>query len=133
MLNVLKPHIPKIIVSLILLLFGKLIFGIENYIPAHILNKLSTILLLKISMSLFLLFLGLVAYSILFYMKTSKKVKIEDYLFQEDLGYYVHKINEGAFCQRCLLSGIPARLSIIDKDSWRCRNCDNKKSSFRAV
>lgn len=76
---------------------------------------------------LLIVWLGIsVPYVISLRKRLSVKANINDYLFIDDPGHYVHNIDEGAFCQHCLLLGIPARLSKIDKDSWYCRNCNTK-------
>lgn len=98
-------------------------------------SKLTSSIILAILL-LLIAWLGISVPSIISLKKRlSVKANIKDYLFVENPGHYVHNEDEGAFCQPCLLSGIPARLSKTGKDSWCCRNCNSKipSSSFGAV
>jgi hypothetical protein len=125
-LDELKLHIGQIIVGLISLLFGKLIYDLENYIPSYILNTLSTILLAKVVASLFLISIGLLVYSLFLRHKLSDKVKISDYNFIPRPGYYTHKTNGGKFCPACIFppNSIPSPLSEIGFGDLMCRKCD---------
>jgi hypothetical protein len=128
-LDELKSHIGQIVIGLISILFGKLIYDLEKYIPSHILNTPSTILWAKAVASLFLISIGLLVYSLLLRSKLSEKININDYKFIENPGYYSHKKHGGRYCHPCLLSGTASPLSKYDSHYMRCYKCNTEVPS----
>ena len=122
----LKEHIPQMIIALISFLLGTIIYHLENYVPVHILNLPSKLLLVKTSVILLLIVMGVFVYSLYLRSKLSNKININDYEFIDNPGYYSHKKRGGHYCHPCLISGLESPLSINDQFYMRCLKCNTE-------
>lgn len=97
----------------------------ESNILIQTISQLLTPLLVKITLSLFLLSIGLIASLIVLYLKHYAKPKIGDYNFINLPGYYSHKKNGGEFCQYCLLTEPYIESPLhINANELKCNVCD---------
>lgn len=98
----------------------------ESNILIQAISQLLTSLLVKITVSLFLLSIGLIASLISISLKNHAEPKIDDYNFIDPPGYYTHKKKRGRYCQYCLLTKPYIESPLhTDVNTLKCNVCKN--------
>lgn len=93
-------------------------------------GQILTSILAKISLTLFLLAVGLFTSLIALSRKFNSKPDLKDYDYIEDPGYYVHKTTNDKYCGNCIdKHGKLHRLSIHPERGLMCRPCGNPYST----
>jgi hypothetical protein len=98
----------------------------ESNVLIQAISQILTPILVKITLSLLLLCIGLIASLITLYFKLQVKPNLTEYNYIENPGYYVHKKTKYKYCGNCIDKHNKLhRLSFDPKRGLICRPCGN--------
>lgn len=123
MINWLKQQLGWALTGISTILIGAVVLVGKELIPPKLLDPVSKLSLAQLSGGLFLAFLALLIYTVILYRRMAARVKLSDFYFVEDPGYYVSKKDGGKYCVACLAKGAASRLSFHHEDGLKCRVC----------
>jgi hypothetical protein len=105
--------------------------SLEDF-PVLLVSQLTKIWLLKTSLVLLLLTIGLTLSLFILYLKTKDKIKLEEFTFVDPPGYLTHPKYPYPICPSCL-NKTPKLISPVAKveNAWYCTVCDKPMSGSR--